>query len=496
MARAAEGHRSDAVLREKIENNKRKLRMAKSKGNRSQIEKYSKKVERLVHELAENHQAPATCPAPAAPVPVAATVVAQPAPTKVAATVVAQPKRPSTPGLPEGWERKTAPDGRTYYVDHVNKRTSWEPPAAEAPLPAGWEKKTAPDGRTYYVDHNTKTTSWTPPGVATPQFAAATALSIAASGRRRALLVGCNYKGTRAELRGCINDVKRMRAFLLSKGFPPSEMLILTDDQQGAGRPTRQNMMKAIHWLVADSSKGDALFFHYSGHGGQEDDPDGIEEDGYNETIIPCDFQRTGQISDDILWRDLVDKVPDGCRLTSVMDCCHSGTGLDLPFTFDSSRGWVQDNCPAFSAGDVQMFSGCRDDQTSADVVANRQAGGAMTNAFLAVLDRHDDGDLQYTELMDKLHRELKRNRMSQRPQLSSSQRFDLRKRAFCLTDGFVPNGNSHLGRPPRQPGHKRKHKQGGALGGMDLESFLAGGGGAKVAMGLMGGLMAMAMAD
>ena len=179
-----------------------------------------------MHELAENHQAPATCPAPAAPVPVAATVVAQPAPTKVAATVVAQPKRPSTPGLPEGWERKTAPDGRTYYVDHardraqrlrasdrrarvgsrrrrarvggngarpstgsrgdaaapsrrrrgrdadpsaarvvdhpdrapqVNKRTSWEPPAAEAPLPAGWEKKTAPDGRTYYVDRRAVT---------------------------------------------------------------------------------------------------------------------------------------------------------------------------------------------------------------------------------------------------------------------------------------------------------------------------------------------------
>ena len=56
-----------------------------------------------------------------------------------------------------------------------------------------------------------------------------------------------------------------------------------------------------------------------------------------------------------------------------------------------------------------------------------------------------------------------------------------------------MPNGNSHLGRPPRQPGHKRKHKQGGALGGMDLESFLAGGGGAKMAM--MFGALALQMA-
>ncbi len=50
---------------------------------------------------------------------------------------------------------------------------------------------------------------------------------------------------------------------------------------------------------------------------------------------LGSDFQRTGQISDDILWKRLVNQVPDGCRLTSVMDCCHSGTGLDLPFTYE-----------------------------------------------------------------------------------------------------------------------------------------------------------------
>ena len=170
-------------------------------------------------------------------------------------------------------------------------------------------------------------------------------------------------------------------------------------------------------------------------------------------------------------------------------------TGLDLPFTYVQGRGWSVDSLPAFSPGDVQMFSGCRDDQTSADVVAGGQAGGAMTNAFLAVLDnaRHD---LKYHELMDALHRELRRKRMSQKPQLSSSQRFDLRDRVFCLTDGFVPNGNANLGRPPRQPGHRPHRKHGQAMGGMNLEDFLAGGGGG-MAMAAMGGLLlSMALGD
>jgi len=128
-------------------------------------------------------------------------------------------------------------------------------------------------------------------------------------------------------------------------------------------------------------------------------------------------------------------------------------------------------------------------------LVAGGQAGGAMTNAFLAVLDnaRHD---LKYHELMDALHRELRRKRMSQKPQLSSSQRFDLRDRVFCLTDGFVPNGNANLGRPPRQPGHRPHRKHGQAMGGMNLEDFLAGGGGG-MAMAAMGGLLlSMALGD
>ena len=232
-------------LLEKIEQLEHKLKKAKQSGDKDDVDKYSRKLADRRAKLASLGKDPipvtatVVAPAPAAPIPVSATVVAPaPAPIPVSAAVVKPPT--TTPGLPEGWEQKTAPDGRTYYVDHVHKRTSWDRPQAPPPLPPGWEKKTAPDGRTYYVDHNTKTTSWTPPGQKLPEYAAATAGKIEASGKRRALLVGCNYEGTRAALRGCINDVKRMRHFLLQKGFPQHDMLVLTDDQPGH-RPHRKH---------------------------------------------------------------------------------------------------------------------------------------------------------------------------------------------------------------------------------------------------------------
>uniref|UniRef100_A0A8D3D3X5 E3 ubiquitin-protein ligase n=1 Tax=Scophthalmus maximus TaxID=52904 RepID=A0A8D3D3X5_SCOMX len=51
-------------------------------------------------------------------------------------------------------------NGRVYYVDHIEKRTTWERPD---PLPSGWERRVDPMGRVYYVDHMTRTTTWQRP---------------------------------------------------------------------------------------------------------------------------------------------------------------------------------------------------------------------------------------------------------------------------------------------------------------------------------------------
>ena len=89
----------------------------------------------------------------------------------------------------------------------------------------------------------------------------------ACTGRRKALLIGINYFGQRGQLRGCINDVRNMSTYLVENfNYKREDMVLLTDDQQNPmSQPTKQNILRAMHWLVKDARPNDSLFFHYSG---------------------------------------------------------------------------------------------------------------------------------------------------------------------------------------------------------------------------------------
>merc|ERR1712063_206626 len=131
---------------------------------------------------------------------------------------------------------------------------------------------------------------------------------------------------------GCHNDIETLHTLITEKyGFPSENAKILRDDDEN-NMPTRENIENAISWLVDGAKEGDTLFFQFSGHGGQVPDADGDEEDAKDETIIPCDYQSAGQITDDQLFEMLVKPLPKGVTMTVIMDCCHSGTGMDLSF--------------------------------------------------------------------------------------------------------------------------------------------------------------------
>ncbi|XP_068954206.1 E3 ubiquitin-protein ligase NEDD4 isoform X1 [Petaurus breviceps papuanus] len=115
---------------------------------------------------------------------------------------------PTSSGLPPGWEEKQDDKGRSYYIDHNSRTTTWMKPVTQATieniqisspqtsstsapqliatsdssqpslnqqsqleqkfLPKGWEVRHAPNGRPFFIDHNTKTTTWEDPRLKIP----------------------------------------------------------------------------------------------------------------------------------------------------------------------------------------------------------------------------------------------------------------------------------------------------------------------------------------
>ncbi|XP_037933609.1 E3 ubiquitin-protein ligase Nedd-4-like isoform X1 [Teleopsis dalmanni] len=89
--------------------------------------------------------------------------------------------------LPPRWSMQVAPNGRTFFIDHAARRTTWiDPRNGRAspmpnqtrrveddlgPLPEGWEERMHTDGRVFYIDHNTRTTQWEDPRLSNPNIA-------------------------------------------------------------------------------------------------------------------------------------------------------------------------------------------------------------------------------------------------------------------------------------------------------------------------------------
>jgi uncharacterized caspase-like protein len=101
--------------------------------------------------------------------------------------------------------------------------------------------------------------------------------------------------------------------------FDEENITVLMDDGNHP-EPTMENILAAYKQIVADSQEGDAVFLHYSGHGTKLRDDDRNEEaDGYDEALVPLDFQEKGMIRDDDLYDILVKPLSHGVHMVSLV---------------------------------------------------------------------------------------------------------------------------------------------------------------------------------
>lgn len=112
-----------------------------------------------------------------------------------------------------------------------------------------------------------------------------------------------------------------------------------TEEEKDLSRiPTKQNIRYAMRWLVSGCQAGDSLVFHFSEHDMQKISHSGDEVDGLDEALCPLDFESQGKIVDNEINETIVRPLPKGAKLHAIMDACHSGTVLDLPFVCKMNR--------------------------------------------------------------------------------------------------------------------------------------------------------------
>ncbi|KAK7328144.1 hypothetical protein VNO77_22240 [Canavalia gladiata] len=273
-------------------------------------------------------------------------------------------------------------------------------------------------------------------------------------GNKRAVLIGISYCNKRTwRLKSSVHNARHMKYFLIHNlGFPCDSICMLTDDPEVESRvPTKQNMRKAMRWLVEGCQPGDSLVFYFSGHGSWVKDHNMDEVDGYDEAICPVDYEDKGRILDDEINATIVRPLPHNAKLHAIIDARCSGTILDLPFICKMDRKgyyeWEDHRHPiagykGSKGGLAICISACGDDGNAADK-------SALTYSFLHAMQ--NEPKLTYGHLLNVM-RSINRRTKSRKfdlngqelawdtwlqhahePQLSSSEKFDIYSKSIVI---------------------------------------------------------------
>ncbi len=181
---------------------------------------------------------------------------------------------------------------------------------------------------------------------------------------------------------------------------------------------TRENMENEIKELVkfANTNKNSELWFSYSGHGSHYFSS--FEKDNQDEIICPSDYNISGFISDNWLRKEFLDKLPSDCKMVVLMDCCHSGSNMDLPYCLENNKIQKREDTSNKMEAKVIKLSGCLDDQVSMDYYNSKMGEfqGAFTNAFVKSYEKEN-----IQKICDKLNVYLQLNGFKQISELAMS---------------------------------------------------------------------------
>lgn len=192
-----------------------------------------------------------------------------------------------------------------------------------------------------------------------------------------------------APLRGCVNDSNNIINMCNVSGYQTVQLI--------DGAATKHAIMTELTNISKELVAGDKFLFHYSGHGSQIPCNDGTEIDGLMEVLCPFDlinpdgsWNNTFIVDDEL--NHLFSQFAVGVEIECLLDCCHSGTAtrdLKPNVAYRYIEAGVLTSEPMVvkfniaSDREVICWSGCKDEQTSADAFLDGTYQGAFTAALL-----------------------------------------------------------------------------------------------------------------
>jgi len=191
---------------------------------------------------------------------------------------------------------------------------------------------------------------------------------------------------------GCELDVDNVARILKPEGFKSPQLL-------KTANATKANVLGALSAAAKTLRSSDMLVFYYSGHGGQQPDVNGDEQDGQDETLCAYD----GEILDDQL-NEIWPRFRRGVRIVMMSDSCNSGTNYRLIRNVSASKATPIEPVDESVEMQAQLIhiGACRDGESA----PGYQQGGAFTRALC---DVWNDGAFSgnYAQLVEAIRRKI-----------------------------------------------------------------------------------------
>jgi metacaspase-1 len=282
---------------------------------------------------------------------------------------------------------------------------------------------------------------------------------------RIALNVGINQFRNYPQftLKGCINDVRNFSRILIDfLGFREQDIVELIDEQA-----TKANIIDALKSIINNARQGEYSYviLKLSTHGTQIPDARGTEVDHIDEAFVPYDvdqiddnWDRAHIIVDDDL-AGMLSTLPSNILLEGFADTGHSGIGIRIlgflraiapvpemapaiinryvePIRRTETRSTIlleeqnlqrhrmHDALTDYNVRNHVWWSGCRDDQTSAEAIIEGIKGwhGAFTYHLCNEIRKSGNRKIR-SALMDSVRMALA-GRYTQVPQLHSKAEY------------------------------------------------------------------------